>query len=193
MKIIFFFLIIACLNNSQTLVGTCEGCEAVFEFGDKVLSPVDTLPGFNDGTKVKLTGTIYKKDKTPAAGVILYIYHTNDAGIYEKKGNETGWGRMHGYMRGWIKTDSTGRYTFYTIKPGSYPNSTIPAHIHAILLEPDKRYYWIDDWNFADDPFLNVEEITSPRGGFGVVELKKEGNILTAKRDIFLGKNIPGY
>jgi len=33
----------------------------------------------------------------------------------------------------------------------------------------------------------------SPRGGLGLLSLKKEGERLTGKRDIILGKNIPGY
>jgi protocatechuate 3,4-dioxygenase beta subunit len=155
------------------------------------------MPGFSsNGSRLKLTGKIYKNDgKTPAGDVILYIYHTNKKGIYEKRGDETGWGRRHGYMRGWIKTDSEGKYTFYTIKPGSYPNSKEPAHIHGIILEPNGYYYWIDEWQFKDDPLLeiNKEREDKARRGSGIVELKSEENILTAERDIVLGKNVPGY
>lgn len=194
---IIFLLFISDIN-SQTLVGgPCEGCEAIFEYGSKALSEVDTMPGFNsNGSRLKLTGKIYKNDgKTPAGDVILYIYHTNQKGIYEKRGDETGWGRRHGYMRGWIKTDSEGKYTFYTIKPGSYPNSKEPAHIHGIILEPNGYYYWIDEWQFKDDPLLKInnEREDKARGGSGIVELKSEENILTAERDIVLGKNVPGY
>ena len=194
---IIFLLFISDIN-SQTLVGgSCEGCEAIFEYGSKTLPEVDTMPGFSsNGSRLKLTGKIYKNDgKTPAGDVILYIYHTNQKGIYEKRGDETGWGRRHGYMRGWIKTDSEGKYTFYTIKPGSYPNSKEPAHIHGIILEPNGYYYWIDEWQFKDDPLLeiNKEREDKARGGSGIVELKSEENILTAERDIVLGKNVPGY
>ena len=88
--------------------GPCEGCEAIFEYGDKKLTAVDTLPDFHDpGPRIKITGTIYKPDgKTPAKDVILYIYHTNQKGIYATKGDEKGWARRHGYIRGWIKTRS---------------------------------------------------------------------------------------
>ena len=194
---IIFLLFISDIN-SQTLVGgPCEGCEAIFEYGSKALSEVDTMPGFNsNGSRLKLTGKIYKNDgKTPAGDVILYIYHTNQKGIYEKRGDEIGWGGKHGYMRGWIKTDSEGKYTFYTIKPGSYPNSKEPAHIHGIILEPNGYYYWIDEWQFKDDPLLKInnEREDKARGGSGIVELKSEENILTAERDIVLGKNVPGY
>lgn len=97
-------------SNPRLVGGPCEGCEAVFEHGDRTLSSVDTLPDFNsEGPKLKVTGTIYQKDgKTPAEGVILYIYHTDQTGRYATRGGETGWARRHGYIRGWIKTGKAG-------------------------------------------------------------------------------------
>ncbi|HET6996337.1 MAG TPA: hypothetical protein VFI06_15190, partial [Chitinophagaceae bacterium] len=112
----------------------CEGCEAIYETTvpfDK-LSYIDTLPDFNEsGPRIEISGTVYQVDgKTPAPGVILYVYHTDQAGLYSKKGNEKGWGKRHGYIRGWIKTNDQGEYRFYTLVPASYPNSTNPKHIH---------------------------------------------------------------
>lgn len=195
---ILLLLVTGCAYSQGTLLGgPCEGCEAVFEYEDRVLTPVDTLADFwDEGPKLKFTGVIYQHDgKTPAENVILYIYHTNQEGIYPKRGGETGWARRHGYIRGWIKTDEDGRYTFYTLKPGSYPSRSSPAHTHAIILEPDGGYYYIDDWNFADDPLLPEEERSEPgpKGGSGLVELQRQGDMLVAERDIILGKNVPGY
>ena len=205
--ILFLFLVFTftyCHSQTDEVVeyrlvgGSCEGCEAVFEYGDKELSPVDTLPDFReDGTKIKVTGTIYQADgKTPAKDIILYIYHTNQKGIYEAKGDETGWGKRHGYIRGWIKTDSSGKYTFYTLKPGIYPNRNASAHIHPIILEPNGKYYWLGSYHFKGDPLLTEKEINpeSPRGGSsGLLMLHKEGNLLVGERDIILGKNVPDY
>ena len=178
--------------------GPCEGCEAVFEYGNRILSSVDTLIDFNDkGPKIKITGTVYKPDgKTPAEGIIIYIYHTNQEGIYPTTGEENGWAKRHGFIRGWIKTDKNGKYTFYTLRPGIYPDRNSPAHIHITILEPDGKYYWLGSYHFDDDPLLTDKEKSpvSPRGGSpGLLSLKKEDNILSGKRDIVLGKNIPGY
>lgn len=178
--------------------GPCEGCEAVFEYGDKKLSPTDTLPDFNEeGSKIKVTGTIYQNDgETPAEGVILYIYHTDQNGIYATRGGETGWAKRHGYIRGWIKTGKDGKYTFYTLKPGTYPERSSPAHIHPIILEPNGKYYWLCSYHFEGDPLLSEKVISpeSPRGGSsGLLSLQKEEYLLVGKRDIILGKNIPGY
>lgn len=197
-------LIYACVDSPNVhgsqarLVGSCEGCEAVFEYGDKLLAPVDTLPDFDeDGPKLKVTGTIYKPDgKTPAKDVILYVYHTDQNGIYATRGGETRWGRRHGYIRGWVKTGNDGKYTFYTLRPGTYPSRSQPAHIHPIILEPDGKYYWLGSYFFEGDPLLTEREIspTSPRGGSpGMIHLRREGEILVGERDFVLGRNVPGY
>lgn len=195
-----FLLLFCMLANSLvfaqgTLVGgPCEGCEAVFEYGQQKLSPTDTMPGFEENEpKLKLTGTIYKSDgETPAEDIILYIYHTNREGVYPTLGDEEGWARRHGYIRGWIKTGANGVYTFYTFKPGSY--SSNPAHIHPIILEPNGYYYYIDEFRFKGDPNLdNVREYVDHRGGSGIVELEESGGLLVAERDIILRKNVDGY
>lgn len=182
----------------QLIGGLCEGCEAIFEYGNKKLTPVDTLPDFyKEGLKIKVTGIIYQNDgKTPAKDVILYIYHTNQKGIYETKGNETGWSKRHGYIRGWIKTGADGCYAFYTLKPGVYPNRSQPAHIHPVILEPDGKYYWLGSFFFAGDTLLGDKEISpeNPRGGSsGVLKLQKQDNLWVGTRNIILGKNVPGY
>lgn len=191
-------IIPACQAQQQDKInyqsyGRCDGCEAVFEYGDQQLTSVDTLPDFEKHEpKIKLTGTIYKPDgKTPASGVVLFIYHTNPEGKYPKKGSEQGLDRKQGYIRGWVKTDSNGRYTFLTFMPGVY--SSNEAHIHTALLEPNGRYYFIDDFNFENDPYFKKAAKRKLRGGSGVIKLVEEDNLLVGNRDIFLGLNIEGY
>lgn len=176
----------------------CEGCEAIYEYGNRILNAIDTLPDYNDaGPRLHITGTVYKKDgKTPAKDVILYIYHTDQAGIYPTKGNESGWARRHGYIRGWIKTGADGKYAFYTLRPGAYPGRQNPEHIHPVIKEPGYSAYWIDEYLFEDDPILSTQEKNhqSGRGGKGVLRTTRDKHgIQHLKRDIVLGLNIPGY
>lgn len=187
-------------EGSAEVGGTCEICDAVFESPVPFdqLNPVDTLPDFNDeGPRLKVEGTIYKKDgRTPAKDVVMYIYHTDQTGIYPKKGDEKGYARQHGYLRGWVKTKEDGKYSFYTLRPASYPNSNNPAHIHSVIKEPDKNPYWIDDFLFEDDPYLvpNQRSYLQKRGGNGILKLTKiDENYFSAKRNIILGENIPDY
>jgi protocatechuate 3,4-dioxygenase beta subunit len=182
----------------QLAGGACEGCEAVFEYGNKHLTAIDTLPDYNEkGPKIKVTGTVYQPDgKTPAKDVIVYVYHTDQQGIYAEKGNETGWGKLHGYIRGWVKTGDDGKYTFYTLKPGIYPQRNAPAHIHSTLFEPGGKYYWIEEYYFEGDTLLTEKEINpaAPRGGTnGVLSFQNKDGIAVGERDIILGRNISGY
>ncbi len=187
-------------SKEKTIVqvgGPCQGCEAIHEYGDHLLSSVDTLPDFDINTpKIKLTGTVYHIDGTsPAANVIIYAYQTNREGIYQSKPSAKGWANRHGYIRGWTKTNEDGQYTFYTFRPGAYPNQNAPEHIHLTVLEPGKSEYYIDNVVFDDDPLLSKEErhSFSNRGGSGIVTLAPQNDLLVAHRDIILGKNIPDY
>lgn len=184
-------------KTNKIVGGPCEGCEAIFEYGTKTLAPTDTLSGFNlNEPKLRLTGTVLQKDgKTPANNVILYIYHTDKNGIYPTKGNEKGWAKRHGYIRGWIKTNETGKYTFYTFRPAAYPNRREPEHIHVTVKEPGKNEYYIDNFFFDDDTILTQERrnLLHNRGGSGIVKPVLKDGILTVNRNIALGLNIPNY
>ena len=165
--------------------------------GTKSYSAIDTLPDFEKTKpKLKLTGTVFKKDgKTPAENVILYIYQTDRKGIYATKGDEKGWAKRHGYIRGWLRTNKLGKYTFYTFRPASYPSGIEPEHIHITVKEPDKNEYYIDEFVFDDDPMLTQREKgeLENRGGSGIVQPILKDGILTVSRNIILGLNIPNY
>lgn len=178
--------------------GSCEGCEAIHEnpIPFNQLNNTDTLPDFNDpGPKVEISGVIYQADgKTPAPGVVLYVYHTDQKGVYPTRGDEKGWAKRHGFIRGWIKTDKDGFYKFYTLVPASYPNSRNPKHIHSTIKEPDLNEYWIDEYLFEGDPYLEEEKSNRPpRGGNGIIKPVMKDGMLRATRNIILGLNVPGY
>jgi len=137
-----------------------------------------------------------RMEKPQQKNIILYVYHTNQEGIYKPKENPKGWEKKHGYVRGWVKTDEKGQYSFYTLKPAPYPNRSEPAHIHYTILEPNGKYYWLGSSRFKGNSLLTENEINpdSPRGGStGLLHLKKEGDIWVGTRNIVLGKNIPDH
>ena len=125
-----------------------------------------------------------------------YTFTTPTAMAYTpRQGQAKGWAKRHGYIRGWTKTGPTGEYTFYTFRPAAYPSGTEPEHIHVTVKEPNKNEYYIDEVVFADDPMLSKKERSElqNRGGSGIVRPRLENGMLTVKRDIVLGLNIPGY
>ncbi|MGM9510318.1 intradiol ring-cleavage dioxygenase [Larkinella sp. GY13] len=200
---VFITLLFSVLNAfSQTakVGGPCEGCEAIYENPvpfDKLESVVKLPDATWEGKKpLGINGTVYKADgKTPAPGVILYIYHTDETGHYPKKGDEKGWAKRHGFIRGWVRTDGNGSYKFVTLRPAPYPSASDPAHIHITIKEPGLDEYYIDEFLFDDDPLLTAEkrQKLENRGGSGIVKLVDVGNMYKGERNIYLGRNIPNY
>ena len=189
-----------CIAQPKKVGGPCEGCEAIYEspVPFEKLESFIKLPdaGWNGKKPLGINGTVFKADgKTPAPGVVLYFYHTDETGHYPTKGNEKGWAKRHGYLRGWAKTGEKGEYKFVTLRPAPYPGSTEPAHIHVILKEPGINEYYIDEFLFSDDPLLTAEKLQHlpNRGGSGITKLFDVGNMFKGARNIYLGKNIPGY
>lgn len=184
-------------SKKEKIIGSCEACELMFEGMPATLSSQTTLaPAGEAGEPLTIRGTIYKKDgKTPAPGVILYVYQTDSKGLYSPSPNQKQ-ALRHGHLRGWVKSNEAGSYEFKTIRPASYPNSKNPQHIHPIVYEPGKGYYWIDEYLFEDDPLLTASEKAHAenRGGKGIIALKKNSEgVWVGKRDIILGLNVPQY
>ena len=49
-------------SSPQLVGGPCEGCEAAFEFGKRILTPIDTLPNFEtNGTQIEGEGEPFTK------------------------------------------------------------------------------------------------------------------------------------
>lgn len=202
----FYFLSVllvaqACAQNKDGKIrkvgGGCDGCEAMFEGMPASVSWETTLAPINEpGEPLIISGTIYQRDgKTLAPDILLYVYHTDNKGLYSPASNQTT-GTRHGHLRGWIKTDSQGRYQFSSIRPASYPNGKAPQHIHPLIKEPTTSLYWIDEYLFDDDPFLTHEERLKQqkRGGSGIIQLtKNEKGVWIGRRDIILGMNVPDY
>jgi protocatechuate 3,4-dioxygenase beta subunit len=128
------------------------------------------------GEHIVISGTIFRPDgKTPAGGVVLYVYHTDASGYYSKDDDP-----YNPKLRGWMRTGADGRYEFRTIKPAPYPRRDTPAHIHAQIYSDTIPEYSIDDYWFEGDPLINPiqkKKLLTGRGGPGsIVTLRRESD-----------------
>ena len=99
------------------------------------------------GTPLIVHGRVLNGSK-PAPNVVVFAYQTDRTGVYNHKG-QRGW-----RLQGWARSDAQGRFEFRTIRPGSYPKSTNPAHIHVTLDGPGLSRRWTQEIEFADDPLI---------------------------------------
>lgn len=185
-------------DNTKVVGGTFENSEFMYIDMPNNINSIDTSPGWlQNGQKLLITGKIFERDgKTPAPNVILYYYHTDIDGYYTNNKDLDPRAIRHGYIRGWVKSDSNGQYAIYTVRPAPYPNGDMPAHIHPSIKELNiVNEYYIDEFVFDDDPLLTgaKRKALENRGGSGILRVLISGELQIAEHNIVLGLNIPNY
>lgn len=147
-------------------------------FGRIAIGPTDhdltnQHPGRPIGQFIVLSGRVLDRDMRAVPNTLIEIWQANGAGRYVDQAdpgllpadpNFTGAGRTI--------TDSDGRYSFRTIKPGAYPAKRRslfrPAHIHVSLFGPDVSSRIITQCFFEGDPLIAydpiAQSIPDPRG-----------------------------
>ena len=100
------------------------------------------------GTPLTIRGKLFAEDgKTAVADAIVFAYHTDRQGLYDKAGSPA-----HSWrIRGWAKTAADGAFEFRTIRPGRYPgdqsvttscNSLIPSNPSSPICRPATWSSW---------------------------------------------------
>ena len=123
-------------------------------------------PAKERGTPLVIHGRIFRNDgATPAPGIMVFAYQTDAAGNYNARGAE-GW-----RLKGWATTDRDGRFVFHTIRPGSYPGTRNPSHVHLTIEGPAVSRRWTEELRFLDDPFVPQSQKDQSRkaGTFGSI------------------------
>jgi protocatechuate 3,4-dioxygenase, beta subunit len=156
----------------------------VFSFGcvaqtapppDKDLSWETVIaPKDEPGEALVVSGTVFAPDgRTPVRGATVYVYHTDINGYYNNTGAR---GSDNPRLRGWMRTGADGKYEYRTIKPGPYPSSRIPAHIHYVVTAPGYKERGFEIV-FEGDPYL-TEEIRADAkkefSGYAIQSLERD-------------------
>jgi protocatechuate 3,4-dioxygenase beta subunit len=103
------------------------------------------------GERLEVTGTVYAADgRTPVAGASVYVYQTDARGYYRP---DDAMGNRDPRLFALLRTDARGRYSFRTVRPGSYPATRVPQHIHYEVAAPGHGTR-IFEIVFEDDPYV---------------------------------------
>jgi protocatechuate 3,4-dioxygenase beta subunit len=137
------------MPSMQTSTGgraICSKCEAPANIAASITLAQQGEPG----EPMEISGTVYERDgRTPAAGVVLFVYHTDATGHYDPEDDP-----FAPRLRGWMRTGSDGHYRFRSVRPAPYPNHSEPAHIHVHIWSDTMPEHFLPEYWFADDPLI---------------------------------------
>lgn len=152
-------------------------------------SAVRLAPVNEPGEPMELVLRFRNTSGTPLRQLLVYVYHTNAAGLYVPAAGATGCLRFHGALHAWARPDSRGVVTVRSIRPGEYPRSTEPAHVHVVVQFPERRGFYLNDTMFEGDPRLTpaVRAAQQAPGGSGIVSaVRGDDGVWRATRDVVL-------
>ena len=117
-------------------------------------SRIVVTPSGEPGETLVITGTVFAEDgRTPLRGASVYVYQTDARGAYHPANpRDSDNPRLRGYMR----TDARGRYEFRTVRPGSYPGTRNPGHVHYHVSAPGYRER-VFEIVFEGDPLIPAQ------------------------------------
>lgn len=115
-------------------------------------------PANEPGTPLTVSGVVVGPGNAPIAGASIYVYQTDHEGYYGVKPQSD---NRNPRLKLFLRTDSRGAYSFDTIKPGSYPNAKIPAHIHFEVSAPGHAPN-VFEIVFTGDPFITASMRNNP-------------------------------
>jgi protocatechuate 3,4-dioxygenase, beta subunit len=148
-------------------------------------------PASEPGQRLVVSGIVRAADgKTALAGVDLYVYHTDVAGLYNRESRDSRNPRLQVRLR----TRADGRYEFRTIKPGPYPQGGTPAHVHFVLSQPGHKEQYFEIF-FEGDPYLDEKSRRLAQAGQVctiVTPTQDEAGTLHASCDITYREVEPG-
>jgi protocatechuate 3,4-dioxygenase beta subunit len=128
-------------------------------------------PAGEPGQSLTVSGTVVGPDGAPIAGASLYVYQTDREGYYGVKPASD---NRNPRLKVFLRSDAKGAWSFTTVKPGSYPGSRVPAHIHFEVSAPG-RVNRIFEIVFEGDPFITDRMRTDP--AFSVRSIAADGRL----------------
>jgi protocatechuate 3,4-dioxygenase beta subunit len=149
-------------------------------------SSVSLVAAGEPGTPLRISGTVVTgPERRPVANASIYVYQTDAGGRYDPTDPRAS---DRPRIRGFLRTDARGRYAFTTIRPGPYPNTANPGHIHYHVSAPDHPEK-VFEIVFEGDPLIPAQwlrDAASERAAVAVVRLERDGAGLRGVHDVVL-------
>jgi protocatechuate 3,4-dioxygenase beta subunit len=150
------------------------------------------VPSDEPGDPLVVRLHVVDESGKPREGVLVYAYQTSAKGWYSAEAPHVGGNSgdtKHARLFGYARTDADGWVELSTIRPGGYPRSDLPQHIHVHLEGgPDERE--VSEVLFADDPRLTKEvRETALREGAVVVEVKRADGVQRCEAEFRLRRS----
>ena len=134
-------------------------------------STARVAPPREPGTPLAVSGVVVGPDAAPIPGASIYVYQTDAEGYYGVKPESD---NRRPRLKAFLRSDARGAWSFETIRPGSYPDSRAPAHIHFEVTATGfaPRFFEIV---FEGDPFVTADMRRNP--GFSVRPVGQDGRV----------------
>ena len=139
------------------------------------------VPKGEPGTALLATVVALDQQGNACPDARVYAYQTSAKGWYAAEaphvsGNSGDFRHARLFAHG--RTDAAGHCELVTVRPGPYPRSELPSHIHLVLAASTGPEL-VTEIRFADCPRMTpAERAASERSGFVVVpvELRADGH-----------------
>jgi protocatechuate 3,4-dioxygenase beta subunit len=135
-----------------SLVALTLASQAVHEAPADAPSSGHVASAGEPGERLTVSGVVVGPDAAPIRGASIYVYQTDREGYYDIKPASD---NRNPRLKLFLRSGADGTWSFETIRPGSYPGSRVPAHIH---FEVSARGFAprIFEIVFEGDPFITT-------------------------------------
>lgn len=143
---------------------------------------VAMCPDDEPGEKLEFYGRVLDEHGNPLPKASVIAYNTDATGLYVPRGDPSRTPRI----RAVAATNDDGWYRFRTVRPGGYPGTDDPQHIHLHIDAAVHRHVYRTLW-FEDDPRVTPAKRRALDGETVIVPIRKgDDGVWTTRFDVRL-------